>query len=269
MSWACLVLLVAVTVLSAFLRHQALPVEAGAVVAAARLAHRIAASLALLLIVALVVVGLRGRPHPPALRSLSIGLLALALALALLGVFTAGARAPAVAMGNLLGGYAMLALAARLVAPAASGGIGAPALAIGLVLLLQIASGALLSTSHAGRACSDLAECGALVRDAGWDWHALNPWAEPLAPTPAPQPEGAPAQLLHRLFSFVVAPLMAWLAVAAIRCGRRREGIALLALLAGQLALGLVIGSTGLPLLPVLLHNLASALLLALVLRLL
>jgi heme A synthase len=102
----------------------------------------------------------------------------------------------------------------------------------------------------------------------GWDWYALDPWHDPLVAGAVPQAEGAPAQLLHRLGSVVVAPLVAWLGVAAIGRGRRREGFAVLALLAAQLALGLVIGSTGLPLVPVLLHNLASALLLALVVRL-
>jgi len=56
--------------------------------------------------------------------------------------------------------------------------------------------------------------------------------------------------------------------VAAFRRGRRREGIAVLALLATQLALGMVVGSTGLPLAPVLAHNLATGLLLALAVRL-
>ena len=40
----------------------------------------------------------------------------LALALATLGIATPGARLPAVAMGNLLGGFVMLALCWRLVA---------------------------------------------------------------------------------------------------------------------------------------------------------
>lgn len=267
-AWVCLVLLLAVTSLSAFLRHQALPIDGTSLVAAARLAHRITATSALLLVIAMLVLSLRITPPPRAERALSMGLLALALALALLGVFTTGARAPAVAMGNLLGGYCMLALAARLLLSAGTRGLGGLAVAAAALLLLQITSGVLLSATHAGRACSDLAECRALVHGIGWDWQALNPWGEPLVAGLPPQAEGAPAQLLHRLGSVVVAPMLAWLGVAAIRHGRRHEGIALLALLAVQVALGMGVGSTGLPLLPVLLHNLAAALLLALVLRL-
>ena len=174
MALACLLLLVAVTSLSAFLRHQALPADAQSVVFAARLAHRIAASTALLLVIAMVLQSLRITPPPHGARALSLSLLALALGLALLGLVTSGARAPAVAMGNLLGGYLMLVLAARLVRPAAVG-LGAAAFGVAALLWLQVASGALLSTTQAGRACSDLAECGGLVRGVGWDWYALDP----------------------------------------------------------------------------------------------
>jgi heme a synthase len=264
----CLLLLVAVTGLSAFLRHQALPADGQSVVAAARMAHRVVASSALLLVIAMVVLTQRMNPPPRDARALSIALLVLALGLALLGVFTSGARAPAVAMGNLLGGYFMLAIAARLVRPAAMPGLGPAAFGVAALLLLQVVSGALLSTTQAGRACSDLAECGALVHGVGWDWQALDPWREPLVAGLVPQAEGAPAQLLHRLGSVLVAPLLAWLGVAAFRRGRRREGLAVLVLLATQLALGLVVGSTGLPLAPVLAHNLATGLLLALAVRL-
>jgi cytochrome c oxidase assembly protein subunit 15 len=267
MALAALLLLVAVTGLSAFLRHQALPVDAQSVVVAARLAHRIAASAALLLVIAMVLHCLRIKPPPRAGLALSLALLSLALGLALLGLVSGGARVPAVAMGNLLGGYLMLVLAARLVRPTAPG-LGTVALGVAALLWLQAVSGALLSTTQAGRACSDLAECGALLRGAGWDWHALSPWHGPLVAGVVPQAEGAPAQLLHRLGSVVAAPPLAWLGVLAIDRGRRREGLAVLALLAAQLALGLVIGSTGLPLIPVLLHNLGTALLLALAVRL-
>jgi cytochrome c oxidase assembly protein subunit 15 len=267
MALATLLLLVAVIDLSAFLRHQALPIDAQWVVVAARLAHRIAASAALLLVIAMVLHSLRTTPPLRAGLALPLALLALAMGLALLGLVSGGARMPAVAMGNLLGGYLMLVLAARMVRPTAVG-LGKAALVVAALLWLQALGGALLSTTQAGRACGDLAECSALVRRAGWDWHALSPWHDPLVAGVVPQAEGAPAQLLHRLGSVVVVPLVSWLGVLAIGRGRRREGFAVLALLAAQLALGLVIGSTGLPLVAVLMHNLGTALLLALVVRL-
>jgi len=54
----------------------------------------------------------------------------------------------------------------------------------------------------------------------------------------------------------------------AVQKGRHRDGLAVLLLVVCVVALGLVSGSTGLPLMPVLLHNLATALLFAAVVRL-
>ena len=73
---------------------------------------------------------------------------------------------------------------------------------------------------------------------------------------------------MHRVGAIVVTVAVAALGWRALRAGRRSEGRALLLLLALQAVLGLVVGSIGLPLGAVLLHNLASALLLALVVRL-
>ncbi len=287
----CLLLLVAVTSLSALMRHRAaglgcdpwpacygqgdrVAATPGAVMVggqaltAARVAHRIAATLALLLVIAMVAIAFGARPALRRAGGLALALLVLATLLALLGLFTPGARLPAVAMANLLGGMLMLALAARLVGPPAREGLGLAAVGVAGLLLLQTLSGALVSASHAGLACTDIAECVTQVRAAGWDWPSLDPWREPRFAVGTPHPDGALAQLLHRLGSSVVVPAVAVLGVAAVRRGRRHAGIALLALLALQWALGMAIGSTGLPLVPVLLHNLGTALLLALVLRL-
>ena len=291
LAWLTLLLLLAVTCLSAYLRHSAAGlgcapwpacfgqgerVAAGAVLVGgqaltvARAAHRVTATLALLLVIAMVVVSFAQRPRLRREGRLSLALLGLALSLALLGLFTPGSRLPAVAIGNLLGGFAMLALAARLVEPALqrSRALRLGAIGVALLLLAQVVSGALVSASLAGLACTDIRECLDQSRMAGWDWRALNPWLEPTFAVGTPHAEGALAQLLHRLSSGVVAPALAGLAVLALRRGHLREGLALLLLLASVVALGLVAGSSGLPLLPVLLHNLAAALLLALVLRL-
>jgi heme a synthase len=162
----------------------------------------------------------------------------------------------------------MLAIAARLVAPPAQRRLGAWAIGTVLLLLVQIALGAFTSAAFAGLACTDLRECFEQAHAGAWNWAALNPWREPAFAVGTPHPEGALVQLLHRLGSFVVAPLLAWFGVCGWRRGHRFEAAALLLLLASQVALGLVIGSTGLPLVPVLLHNLGTALMLALVLRL-
>ena len=286
----CVVLLAAVTSLSAFLRHSAAGLgcrpwpacyaqgdraaasgagtAAATAIGAARLAHRITATLSLLGAIAMVVLSVARKPILRRQAVLSMGLLTLALLLALLGIFTPGARVPAVAMANLLGGFVMLALAACLAALPSRVRLGTGAIVVAALLLGQVATGALVSASHAGLACVDLAECATQARMAGWDWQSLAPWREPVVAVGTPHAEGALAQWLHRLGSFVVTPAVALLGVTAWRRGRRRAGATLLGLLAVEVAIGLVIGSTGLPLVPVLLHNLGTALMLAIVVRL-
>ena len=138
MAWLTLLLLLAVTCLSAYLRHHAAGlgctpwpacfgqgerVAAGAVVLSgqaltlARAAHRVVATLALLLIVAMLVLSFARQPRLWREGALSAWLLLLALLLALLGVVTPGSRLPIVALGNLLGGFVMFAIALRWVFP--------------------------------------------------------------------------------------------------------------------------------------------------------
>ena len=162
-------------------------------VAVARLAHRVVASAMLVLVIVMVMTALATRPALKRAGALAAALLGLALALAVLGIATPGARKPAVAMGNLLGGFVMLALCVRLAAT------GPPRAA---------------------------------------------------APT-------APA----RLGGWAVAAL-------ALLCAQLAGGAVLLGLVATQVALGLLIVSSSLPLAGVLLHNLLAALLLATVVRL-
>ena len=179
-------------------------------VAAARLAHRAVASLALIGVMTMALAAWTARPLLRREKWLTLALLALALALAALGIVTPGARLPAVTMGNLLGGFAMLALCARLAAPgradsaaAAAGSAASPAAATsatsatsaasaaaaaaaaaasaapglgawgiaGLALLsIQLALGALVSASHAALVCTDLADCARAAQAQGWDW---------------------------------------------------------------------------------------------------
>ncbi|OGB04636.1 MAG: hypothetical protein A3E25_07125 [Burkholderiales bacterium RIFCSPHIGHO2_12_FULL_69_20] len=282
MAWISLLSLVLVVGLSAFMRHVATGLgcqpwptchaqysgmSGGAsslAVSVARLLHRVVATGTLLLAITMLVIGLRAGPRGRREAVLAALLLVLALGLAVLGVFTAGSRLPAVALGNLLGGFMMLAVAARLVGPPAAPGLGAAAAGVAVLLVAQSAGGALVSASQAGLVCNDLRACAELARAAGWPWQALNPWfAAGLPPV-----DGALVQGLHRLAAIVVTLAVAALGWRALRAGRRPEGWALLLLLALQAVLGLVVGSIGLPLWAVLLHNLASALLLALVVRL-
>lgn len=243
-------------------------------VAAARLAHRAVAVLALLAVLTMLAISFGNRPWLQREGLLALVLLALALGLAVLGRWTAGARVPAVAMGNLVGGMLMLALCWRLAAtgsaPSARPAITTWARMAALLLLCQLAIGALVSASYAGLSCAGIGDCLAAADTAGWPWRVLDPWREPVFDaTPLPMnPDGALAQLLHRAGAVLVLAVLAPLGWAALRGGQQREGASLLVLLILQVALGLLMTATALPITAALAHNIVAALLLATVLRL-
>lgn len=248
--------------------------QGGHAVAAARVVHRLVASVALILVITMVLTTLLSRPILPREGALSFALLVLALSLAVLGIVTPGARVPAVAMGNLLGGFLMLALCWRLAwttgAAEAGSSLGAWGVA-GLALLAgQITLGALVSASYGALACTDWADCSRAAAAAGWDWSSLNPWREPvLAGTASTIPAPAAlAGLLHRVGAVLLVPVLVLLGIAAWRRGHRRAGAALVALTLAQGALGALLVAAGLPLLLVLLHNLLAALTSAVMVRL-
>lgn len=300
-AWACAALMLATITLSAFMRlsqaglgcsdwpacyAQGLRAAQAGVgltstegVALARLAHRIVASLTLVLIVVMVMSALMTKPALKRPGAYAAALLGVAVALAVLGIASPGARLPIVAIGNLLGGFVMLALCARMAAsaqpPRLSGALpearlGAWGLVALALLCAQLAGGALVSASYTALSCNGLADCTRAAAASGWNWQALSPWREPefaIGPLPIHR-EAALTLWLHLVGAIVVLPLLALAAVAAWRGGRRRGGATLLVLLAAQAALGPTMVAQGLPLVGVLLHNLLAALLLATLARL-
>lgn len=238
-------------------------------VAAARLAHRVVAVAALLLIIMTVMTTLSSAPKLWHEGRMALGLLALALFLAVLGRWTADARVPAVVLGNLLAGFAMFALSCRLVLstsvrpatlPAPKGWVWLA----GAVLVAQIALGGWVSAGHAGLSCPELTRCDPSVGT----WQALNPWRASVFDSADPtNPAGALVHFLHRAGSLLALAVLLPLGVVAWRRGRR-AGAVLVLLLVVQVALGalLVLGALPLPL--ALAHNLVAALLLAVLVNL-
>jgi heme a synthase len=293
----CAVMVLAVTSLSAFIRLSkvglgcadwpacygqtlrrlqqgaAAPADEQTATAAARLAHRITASTALLLVITMVMVCFGSQPLLVREGLLALALLGLALFLAVLGFWSSAARVPAVAMGNLLGGFLMLALCVRLAAPQASpplAGLRVWIAAAALLLTLQVALGGLVSASHAGLSCKGWSDCGPREALQASGWESLNPWREPvLRAAPPINPEGALANSLHRHAGWGLALLLLPLAILALRRGRPRSGAVLLVLLVAQVAVGTAMAALALPLGLALLHNLAAAALLATLLTLL
>lgn len=168
LAWACALLVLAVTSLSAFIRLD------GTGIPAARVAHRVVASAALLVVILALVRAYTGGPALRRQGRIAMGLLALGLFLALLGRFTGASRAPAVVLANLLAGLAMFALAWRLVQATSGGGPRLPshrlrlfAVAVLVLLVLQVALGGYASATQAAQRCGELPLCQ-LHRAGGW-----------------------------------------------------------------------------------------------------
>jgi heme a synthase len=185
-------------------------------------AHRIAASVLGLLIIAIVVLGwdaLQGRGR----RSAGVALLFLALFLAWLGRYTPSLL-PAVTLGNLLGGMTLFGLIVWLQArqPADADADSVPAarlrLASGVVLaviVVQVGLGALLSVRHGTAACSGFPLCGP---GAGMlDWSVFDPFALPAEGAPYAEVALQALQLAHRLGALMVVAAAGWMAWAAAR----------------------------------------------------
>ena len=214
----------------------------------ARLLHRLAASGALLAILTLIVVS-RSRSDLRRSRLLAIGALAVALALAALGIATPGATLPAVALGNLLGGFLMIALLAALSSSLVNGasGVLAPgpgtARAIGLTLLAalfaQTLAGGLIGTQYALPACATIDHCavtGDLVS-------ALHPFRQPIVVDGRVVPPAGASDLhvLHRALGVAIAAALLALAYVVRRTtplgSPMLAGLAVASPLTGALAL--------------------------------
>lgn len=236
-------------------------------IAAARLVHRVMA-VAVLLIALLMLMLCFDRKAPMRREGvLALLVLVLALLLAVLGRWSSGVHVPAVAIGNLLGGFTMLSLCARL---SVSGRIAAwPRLrgvggaAWGLVFL-QAALGGLVSASFAGLSCAPGDACGLWAAWQQSGWSGLDPWREPVLPSPlAANPAGVLAHSLHRHLGGLVAVVLLAVSWLAWQRGRPRTAACIVGLVVLELLAGVLLVQFGLPLAPALLHNLIAAMLLA------
>ncbi|TXG86596.1 MAG: hypothetical protein E6R10_09655 [Rhodocyclaceae bacterium] len=238
----------------------------------ARLLHRLAASTALLLTIAMVWRCLRPYPLQPAARY-AVLLLALMLALSALGFFSADPRRALVGFLNIVGGLGLVtfswrtAMAAgacnRAVAPQRRHG---PFLVGGAVLLtVAVLLGAWLGATYSAPACPTLPFC----EIGAWAFpdalRALDPLRSLQAPALPGDSGGATLHLLHRGFAVLALIALGGLAV------RRGQPAAKLAagMLAGVVLLGVASVSSGLNLALVVAHGIAAALLLAVVATLL
>ena len=207
----------------------------------ARIAHRIAATSVLTLVIGMLLVAWTQTPAWTREGSLALCALAIAVALAVLGIATPGARLPAITLGNLLGGYAMLAVlaaAAAQASPAPRRARNLAKLAL-LFAFVQAALGGMISAQFASLACPALTDCGA------WSWSAFLEGAS-WNPLHAPGlidghltagSSAAGLHVLHRLSAFVIVALVVATA-DALRGSRPRLALGLAGLAAFAAALG-------------------------------
>ena len=234
----------------------------------ARIAHRLAASAVLALVVGMLLLAWTQRPAWKREGGFALGALAIAAGLAVLGIVTPGARLPAVAVGNLLGGYAMLAALAAAWASAAApdsgtaAARGLAALALALVFA-QAFLGGMIGAQYGSLACPTIDGC------TRWTWSELAGAIDPLRPLEIGDGRvvtvagTAALHALHRICGLAAA--VAALA-AALSLARRRPRLAwaIGALLAAGVALGLAAVSPRPALAVVVAHNAAAACLAAL-----
>lgn len=239
----------------------------------ARIAHRLAATSVLALVIGLLLVAWTQKPAWKREGGLALAALLVAAALAVLGLATPGSKIPAVTLGNLLGGYAMLAL---LTATAASGrhhdetklpaSSTASSRTGGVLVLvfLQAVAGGMIGAQYALTACPALGECPAFAFGDLLAGGALDPFRALTIVGGRVVSPGSAAGLhvIHRAFGMAV--VIATLALAyRMRRIDRRAAMSLAALAAVTPILG-VAAIAGMPSLPMtVLHNAATASLVA------
>ena len=236
----------------------------------ARIAHRLAATLVTGAIALALLLAWMQRPAWRREGRLVATALLIVAALAVLGIATPGARLPAVVLGNLLGGYLLLAVLAAAgaaaldpaPAPARARTLALAALAVAFA---QATLGGLIGAQYAALTCPGLTDCGA------WSWREFatgGSWSPLRAPVATGGHYVAAAgaaglHVLHRVGALAVAALALAVAVALWRA-RPRFALVLVAALGIAAGLGIAAAATGPTLGRVVLHNAAAALLIAL-----
>jgi cytochrome c oxidase assembly protein subunit 15 len=234
---------------------------------AARMLHRITATAAAALILAITLIALTNRRELRRELALSAVLLTLTLCLAILGRATPHAGSPAVAMGNALGGMAMAALLWWLaLGPVSRPHTPSPAWMICLSItaltlaVLQVMLGTLTSASFSALACTTLPDCDGRWWPQAWSASQFDPFvafADRDGPSQA-------VHLAHRLGGLALTGVTAVLVWTTLRLVAKAGVIALTlaALLALQLVLGGLAVMLSLPLPLVLAHNVTAVLIL-------
>jgi len=255
--------------------YERLVAEARQPMSWARPMHRLIASVLGLLVLGLVGLSLRQKRN----RTLSLVLLGLTVFLAWLGIYSEGLHSPAVVMGNLSGGFAMLAVFGLLLFERGAvhdDAVRYPGIwttvAIG-VLCLQILLGGLTSANFAASACQSLPDCHGMWLPGAELWSAFD-----LSRSLQISPQGfviggaerADIQMLHRIVALVTVAAALIAGVRAIMSGGRflPIGIFVCLVVVVEFLIGIAAIRSGVPIGIAVAHNWLAGLLLLGLLRL-
>jgi cytochrome c oxidase assembly protein subunit 15 len=248
------------------------PLEAGK--AWREMIHRYLASTLGLVCLALAAIAWRNRRDPNQPWRAPLALVALVIFQGLLGMWTVTLLLkPIVVVAHLFGGFATLALLVSLGKwrstrfPQPTAALRALGLAAAAALVLQIFLGGWTSANYAALACPDFPTCQTqwwpAVADFGEGfvlWRGLGVDYEGGV---LDHPARVAVHFTHRLGAILAAVLIAALGWRLAReSATRADGLAVLAVLALQLSLGVSIVWFGVPLAVAVLHNGVAALLL-------
>jgi cytochrome c oxidase assembly protein subunit 15 len=240
-----------------------------------RIAHRLAATSVLAFVIGLLLVAWTQKPAWKREGSLALAALIVAAALAVLGLATPGARLPAVTLGNLLGGYLMLALLAATAAAtrrhdatastiASDGTARSIACTVLALVFVQAAAGGMIGAQYALTACPALDGCPAFSFGELLEAGAFDPFRElSIVDGRVVPPRGAAGlHTIHRALGIAVAAAVLALAYRMRRLDRH-AALLLVALAVGTPLVGAA-AVAGMPSLPMtVLHNAAAASLVA------
>lgn len=235
----------------------------------ARPLHRLGASAALVLGFLLAWRSLQPHPLQPAARR-ATALVLLMMVLAAVGIWSSDPHRAFVTFLNILGGLGLVSLSWRTVlatdaATAVPSPHNNPWLMPGLAALLAtVALGALIGARYAAGACTTLPGCGDVLWPPAGGWGAVNPFAFITAPLAPGDEGGAALHLLHRYCALATLCLLAPAAHRALHVpAQRRTALVLLALLVGEVALGILTVASGFNLWLGIAHSVTAAALLA------
>lgn len=238
--------------------------------------HRLVASIIGLLVLGMALLSLHQRKN----RLMAFSVLALTVFLAWLGIYSEGLHSPAVVMGNLGGGFAMLGLLGWMVVgktradDSVTTSLRSATIVALCILALQIVTGGLTSANFAASACQTLPDCHGswlpgkeIIRALDLSRvHEIGSTGMVLGGA-----EQAAIHKLHRIIAVLAAAMILYAGVKAVqaRGDLRIVGSILIALVTIEFSLGVSAVVSGLPIGVAVAHNWIAALLVLATLKLL